>query len=486
MSEQLHKNLFNPTECLSEQTLFDYIDNKLSAEQRFAVEKHLIDCELCSDALEGLSLLKDRTIIDSIKKEVGLKFTPVQKKEPKVIGMSFRYRVLAVAASLALLIGSVFIFKNYIDKSKDVVADNSLPVKEEFKQGTPSTGEQESLQKTEDEIELKKSIENTEQKSGPATEHKPNLKEEQISPVKEPEPREKEKYKEEKNPVQRDNGSASGYYYDQQDKNADLTTKTKPDNAKSQGEDDKIVINGNLVEKQMQQPRKDEPVVNNAPAGKAVQYESPKEIIKENEAAKLKGSKKESENSLAFGSSRADEDSRKKSESSGDKKRRERETATDQTASETMSSANYNSTAAKADDPKAAEEKMAKAGKASADKSAAAPSATSTIVSDTKKFNTLSDDQKPQYPGGDYARQKFIKDNMDPTKCDACNGGTVYVAFTINEQGQVQDPKVENHVSGCDCYDTEALRIIRLMPNWTPGKTPTKTRYKMPVTFSGK
>ena len=111
MSEELKYKLFSPTDCLSEQTMYDYIDHRLSPKAQHIVEKHLLECELCSDALEGLRLVKDRNITAEINSAVSerMALPPVVKKEQR-----FSYRTLiAVAAVLLLLIGGVSLFNHF-------------------------------------------------------------------------------------------------------------------------------------------------------------------------------------------------------------------------------------------------------------------------------------------------------------------------------------------------------------------------------------
>jgi TonB family protein len=117
MNDHKHK-IFNPTDCIPEQTMFDYIDNKLSAKERHAVEKHLLDCEFCSDALEGLELVKDRERIGIINQKINEYIAATTSR--KVVNINYR-TIVAVAAGLALLIGSVFYFNQFTsDKSMDV------------------------------------------------------------------------------------------------------------------------------------------------------------------------------------------------------------------------------------------------------------------------------------------------------------------------------------------------------------------------------
>ena len=81
MSKDLKHTIYNPTDCLSEKMLFDYIDNKLNQKERHIVEKHLLDCEMCSDALEGLEMVTDRNRITLIKEAINKQILESTKKE---------------------------------------------------------------------------------------------------------------------------------------------------------------------------------------------------------------------------------------------------------------------------------------------------------------------------------------------------------------------------------------------------------------------
>ncbi|MGH7599502.1 MAG: tetratricopeptide repeat protein [bacterium] len=48
-------NLFAPSRCQTFEQLAQYAENRLAPPERFAVEKHLLECELCSDVVEGLA-----------------------------------------------------------------------------------------------------------------------------------------------------------------------------------------------------------------------------------------------------------------------------------------------------------------------------------------------------------------------------------------------------------------------------------------------
>lgn len=62
--------------------------------------------------------------------------------------------------------------------------------------------------------------------------------------------------------------------------------------------------------------------------------------------------------------------------------------------------------------------------------------------------------------------------------------GTVYVTFTIDEQGKVVQPKVLKGVN--ELLDNEALRVVSSMPDWKPGKQreqAVEVQYTVPVQF---
>lgn len=88
-------------------------------------------------------------------------------------------------------------------------------------------------------------------------------------------------------------------------------------------------------------------------------------------------------------------------------------------------------------------------------------------------------EEKPQYPGGDTAMFKFISNNFQmPEVQEGQVGGKIFVQFVIESTGEVNNVKI---AKGIDPYlDQEALRVIRSMPNWIPGKQRGKA---VPVSF---
>ena len=95
-------------------------------------------------------------------------------------------------------------------------------------------------------------------------------------------------------------------------------------------------------------------------------------------------------------------------------------------------------------------------------------------------------EEYPEFPGGEDAMYQFIKDNMQYPLLASENGieGKVYVSIIIGIDGTVQNPRILRDIGG-GCGD-EAIRIVKLMPKWTPGKVdgkPARIQYTLPIIF---
>ena len=92
----------------------------------------------------------------------------------------------------------------------------------------------------------------------------------------------------------------------------------------------------------------------------------------------------------------------------------------------------------------------------------------------------------PSFRGGEQKLFEFIGKNVvyPQEAIDAGIEGKVFVEFYIERDGTVCDAKVLRGIGyGCD---EEALRVIGLMPKWSPGKQRGKAvrvRYTLPVNF---
>ena len=96
-------------------------------------------------------------------------------------------------------------------------------------------------------------------------------------------------------------------------------------------------------------------------------------------------------------------------------------------------------------------------------------------------------EEQPSFPGGQAALMKYIEENMRCPDPESDASGRVIVQFVIGKDGTVKDPKVVRGIT--PALDEEALRLVRNMPKWKPGKQMGKAvdvRYTLPVTFKWK
>jgi TonB family protein len=95
-------------------------------------------------------------------------------------------------------------------------------------------------------------------------------------------------------------------------------------------------------------------------------------------------------------------------------------------------------------------------------------------------------EERPQFPGGDAELMKFLQQNVKYPKEAQEQGkqGRVIVQFVVNKDGSISNDTIVRSVD--PSLDAEAVRIVRNMPNWTPGKQkgePVRVRFTLPVTF---
>jgi len=96
-------------------------------------------------------------------------------------------------------------------------------------------------------------------------------------------------------------------------------------------------------------------------------------------------------------------------------------------------------------------------------------------------------DEMPLYPGGIEALRMFLAQNVKyPVKAqEKGTQGKVYVNFVVEKDGSVGMAKIARGVS--PELDAEALRVVKLLSNWSPGKNNGKSvrvSYTLPINFA--
>jgi periplasmic protein TonB len=107
-------------------------------------------------------------------------------------------------------------------------------------------------------------------------------------------------------------------------------------------------------------------------------------------------------------------------------------------------------------------------------------------VEEAKPIFTIVEEM-PSFPGGEGELAKFLGANIVYPQIAKESGiqGTVYVSFVVDSKGKVTDVRVLRGIGG-GC-DEEALRVVRMMPSWHPGKQngqSVRVQFNMPIRFT--
>lgn len=103
---------------------------------------------------------------------------------------------------------------------------------------------------------------------------------------------------------------------------------------------------------------------------------------------------------------------------------------------------------------------------------------------ETKVFDVV--EQMPSFPGGNAALMNYLGQNIKYPVIAEENGiqGRVIVQFVVGKDGHISDVRVAKSVD--PSLDKEAVRVVKGMPRWIPGKQngqAVTVRYTLPVTF---
>ena len=95
-------------------------------------------------------------------------------------------------------------------------------------------------------------------------------------------------------------------------------------------------------------------------------------------------------------------------------------------------------------------------------------------------------EQMPEFPGGMEAMYTFISKNVNyPEKLRAQGiEGKVILTFIVTKKGKIKKIEVIGHPE--PLFAKEAVRMIKLMPKWTPGqqnKKPVNVKFTLPLRF---
>lgn len=95
-------------------------------------------------------------------------------------------------------------------------------------------------------------------------------------------------------------------------------------------------------------------------------------------------------------------------------------------------------------------------------------------------------DEMPEFKGGQKKMREYLQNNIKypPIALDANIQGQVYLSFIVEKDGSISNVEVESPING-GCSE-EALRVVKNMPDWKPGKQMGKAvrvKFYLPIQF---
>jgi hypothetical protein len=112
-----NKNMFSSSQHLSREDLIRYNRNALNEKELHEMEKHLVDCELCSEALEGISEMKNSSSLYEVSKELHLRARKKHLLKKKIFSQNELIAIFAVAfLILFIILVSIFFFRKQDQK----------------------------------------------------------------------------------------------------------------------------------------------------------------------------------------------------------------------------------------------------------------------------------------------------------------------------------------------------------------------------------
>jgi len=95
-------------------------------------------------------------------------------------------------------------------------------------------------------------------------------------------------------------------------------------------------------------------------------------------------------------------------------------------------------------------------------------------------------EQMPEFPGGEAALQRYLHNSVKYPNIAMENGiqGKVYVGFVVERNGSISNVRIARGVDAS--LDKEAMRVVRMMPKWIPGKQngePVRVSFTAPINF---
>jgi TonB family protein len=429
--------IFDETGCLSEEALTEYAHGKLDIHLRKQVEIHVNDCDFCRDALEGISLMKSKDTSRAAIAQLNEKIAGYGKPERaggRVIQMNFLRLAAAVLIFFVLGGGVLYLAFNppFKNQTAQKTADEKVLAENKMKEEVETSVIDDSITAGYVTVVQPDDI----------TSEKPLMKDEANKQPLEPSAETK---------------SAEGLFLakpiTEDVKDANFSTITATGGASN-------------AAPSYYNPQYGNPSTPAASADMDLNIEEQNKGVSASYNAQTK-SLSEVEVTSA------------RSESKANDKKAKKESAKNEKAATVMQSeadaGSFVDDALKVAEDK---EEVEQARKKVEDEAGSQNT-------DTKVYAFV--EEMPQYPGGNEALKKYIRDNVNYPQSakEQAISGTVYISYVVTETGKVTKVKVWKSVN--KDLDNEAVRVVSSLKDFTPGKQAGKqvaVQMTVPVKFS--
>ncbi len=160
--KELHNHIFSATTCISKETMMKYIKHQLSKTELHEVEKHMLDCDLCSDAMAGMKYATNSATILAIDNKIDNRIATGESNP------FFRGGWLMAAASLVAIIFGAYFLINLFDENN--FSQNEMAVHQQIEEEQNDAAPTENYIKQERIDEDKKDVVDRSQNINDATE----------------------------------------------------------------------------------------------------------------------------------------------------------------------------------------------------------------------------------------------------------------------------------------------------------------------------
>lgn len=370
--------------------------------------EHLDDFE--KEALEGLKMMKNPSIVNSIDTKIDTKLAELvaaEKKGGKQVGMYF----LSIAASIALVIGLFFIFKKAEPSLKDEVA---VVKEQEAKDATGAITDAETKLDSDGKI---------------VSEQKPLLKEKQVpgntvGPVEESS-LETIAFAEKGNELAPQNG-LSKYEYKKE------TEGYIADNRKEVIATTPVMAGDVMLDESVVYTKKD----------KDANFDLEEKVVV-TDNIKLSENDNKKDEALKSKASKKTTDTNNKALTPAENAA----PTVSQTIVGTTNNTNTNNTTT------------------FTNTAGSVVIANNTISANSTSTNKPTTYVVSEFNGGKKALDDYIKKNLRvPANCPAEE--IIIVKFSVDATGKISKPKIENKTGNCSDCEKEAINFVKNMPNW--------------------